>query len=141
MQAHGLPEMPVTSCRRGCGRCCDPVILTRAMADRIAASLADGTATDSALFIAEHWTRRPDGAELDRMPGSSDATLWDCDQYDPATGDCLAHERKPPVCADFPWYGQGPADQSRWLEMVCTFHADLGRRVLPLQVLSSHRSC
>ena len=134
--------MPVTAtCRRGCGRCCDPVILgapmTAYVEQQIAALNAGGaTDVDSSIpFIRDHWVRRP-GLAPDRVNAEFGGTAWDCDRYDPASGECLAHNDRPPVCSGFPWYAHGPNRDRITLDMVCTFHADLGRTVLPLTVLA-----
>jgi hypothetical protein len=89
-------------------------------------------------FIRDHWTRR-DIDDPGRMPGHTDGTTyWDCDRYDPITGECLAHDGQPVVCSGFPWYGEKP-HHNIWLDMACTYHADLGRTVLPLTVAGGGR--
>lgn len=48
-----------------------------------------------AHFIAQHWLNL----------GDDDAT---CDMFDPVSRLCTAHDQRPPVCRDFPWYGAPP---------------------------------
>lgn len=95
----------------------------------------------TSVFIRDHWTRRPDPDPGRLMPDDMGplGSAWDCDVYDRATGDCLAYDDRPPVCRDFPWYGREP-HHDVWLDMTCSYHGDLRRRVLPLTVLSHDTS-
>jgi hypothetical protein len=83
-------------------------------------------------FVAAYWTETCDGH-------------WTCDAYDPEHGACTAHEQRPPLCRDYPWYGEPPsADRAGTLYRQCSYLADLppdqrpegARPLLPLTVIS-----
>lgn len=55
----------------------------------------------NAEFITQHW----------RVSGlsSNDGYLYlSCDAFDGETRRCTVHDSKPPVCRNFPWYGDEP---------------------------------
>lgn len=64
-------------------------------------------------FIAAHWT--PDGGDGCK-----------CDVFDPSAGLCGAHETRPPVCRDYPWYSDPPdAERAACLPVQCSYLADV----------------
>ena len=67
-------------------------------------------------FIWTHWTPHPDDAGL-AMPG------FQCSAFDRETRLCTAHEHRPPICRDFPWYEQ--SDRTPRFSPRCTFWADV----------------
>lgn len=75
----------------------------------------------NARFLAVHWRPAP-GYTRDAMP------LFACDAFDPVTRLCTAHDARPPICRDFPWYGR--PDRSPRFGPRCSFWADvpLGQR-------------
>lgn len=130
----------------GCGNCCAPVYLSYPISGVLAWLRAPDPADDetwrsywlgrggwtdemremaiarwqpgsptrqNAEFMAEHWTEEWTDAD-----GSRVVT---CSAYDPDTRLCTAHENRPPICSDYPWYGE-PPKRKRALEKV----ADLG---------------
>lgn len=83
-------------------------------------------------FVAAHWTENCDG-------------YWTCDAYDPEHGVCTAHDDRPPLCRDYPWYGRQPgADDAATLYRQCSYLADLppdqrpdsARPLIPLTVVA-----
>ena len=54
-------------------------------------------ARTDARFILAHWHPHP------TVPGE-----FTCDVFDPVTRACGDHGNRPPVCANYPWYGGGP---------------------------------
>jgi Fe-S-cluster containining protein len=83
-------------------------------------------------FIAAHFAEHCDG-------------LWTCDAYDPEHGTCTAHEDRPPLCRDYPWYGEQPSpDRAAHFSRQCSYLADLppdqrpdgARPLIPLTVIS-----
>jgi hypothetical protein len=84
-------------------------------------------------FIAAHWT--PDGDSGCK-----------CDAFDAVNRLCGAHESRPPVCRDYPWYGEEPsADRVNWANPQCSYLADVpagmrpegSRPLIPLTVASA----
>lgn len=74
-----------------------------------------GIVRQDADFIAEHWHPIPDA------PGSSS-----CDAFDPESRSCTAHDQRPPVCRNYPWYGNPPsAERAVHLELHCSYLGDL----------------
>ena len=68
-------------------------------------------ALENRTFMLAHW-HPISKAEADRrVPG---ITAWkagpwyECDMHDAATNLCTAHDGRPPVCRDYPWYGRAP---------------------------------
>lgn len=64
------------------------------------------------IFIAQHWHAvTPEEANAihphftEQMPNR---WYYTCDQYDAETKRCLAHETRPAICRNFPWYGGEP---------------------------------
>ena len=91
----------------------------------------DGRMRADADFVAAHWTENCDG-------------YWTCDAYDPERGTCTAHEDRPPLCRDYPWYGREPdAEGASHLYKQCSYLADLppdqrpegARPLIPLAVI------
>lgn len=92
----------------------------------------DGRMRADADFVAAHWAETCDGH-------------WTCDAYDPGHAVCTAHQDRPPLCRDYPWYGEEPGpDRSEHLFRQCSYLADLppdkrpedARPLIPLAVIS-----
>lgn len=165
---------PATRGCARCGACCDPVTLSQWAADVLATwttqRLAevpdpatdegwaywrshgwesddeakrqqavsmydpDGSSRRNADFAAEHWHRR-EGASND----------YDCDMFDRQERQCTAQESKPPICANFPWYGQAPtAGRAANLDPRCSYLGDVepaarpegARPLIPIEVVT-----
>ena len=83
-------------------------------------------------FVAAYFTENCDG-------------YWTCDAYDPEHGTCTAHDSRPPLCRDYPWYGKEPsAEQLGPIYPQCSYLADVppdqrpegARPLIPLTVVS-----
>lgn len=129
-----------------CGRCCEPVVLDFdkwteiTQRARCAEELELG---GNYAFIAQHW--RPVSA----WRNSKGATQIDlrCDMFDSGAWLCTAHDGRPPICRDYPWYGGdteiGNRPQSLYRE--CSYLLDVppadrpegARPLIPLTVLGS----
>lgn len=90
---------------------------------------------ENADFIAAHWMPEGDGCK--------------CDVFDPATGLCGAYGSRPPVCRDYPWYGDEPdAERAACLPLQCSYLADVpldqrpanSRPLIPVAVVRSAAS-
>lgn len=117
----------MTECAPGCGACCDPVVLAFRPEDMVG---------PSAAFAREHWT------VIDEVTrGSGTYYRIHCDVFDQATRRCTAYEQRPPICANYPAYGEPLAPGHRkadGLPLVCAFQADV-RTVLPLVAVTHGR--
>lgn len=91
----------------------------------------DSLYRQDAAFIAAHW-----------VPLDDDTCV--CNAFDPETRLCTAHEDRPPVCRDFPWYGAEPESwRSGDLMLQCSYLLDLppdqrpegARPLIPLTVI------
>lgn len=131
----------MTDCAR-CGSCCDPVILMFDPQERAAERLGSGEpledwSTQQYEFFRDHWTSTSTFEDdLDGEPVTVHRVR--CDQYDPDTRSCMAHDTRPQVCSEFPWYGRDPNSEgsrhiAHALAPQCSFNADVaGRKMLPI---------
>lgn len=69
-----------------------------------------------AEFILAHWTPHPDSTESD--------VFYQCSAWDSSTRLCTAHESRPPICRDYPWYGKAPY-VGAFASVRCAFWADV----------------
>lgn len=127
-----------------CGDCCDPVHLAvdqRDLVDRWREYVADGgqqpQAGSDIAFILAHWT------ELEHK---DIGTTYRCAFFDPDTRMCTAHDQRPPVCRDFPFYDQPGNPQnlesradgpwcSYWLDVPPADRPADARPLIPIEVL------
>lgn len=86
---------------------------------------APGPAQKQASWIYDNWM------PVGRSMGDRGVALM-CINYDRETTRCLAYESRPPVCSQFPFYGDAEPDLSTPLGNVCGYQAELGRTILPL---------
>ena len=77
---------------------------------------------EDATFILQHWHDLGDGDSL-------------CDRFDPETRLCMAHDERPPICQDFPYYGENTAqkviDSLGEGDLRCSFWADVPKEQWP----------
>jgi Fe-S-cluster containining protein len=112
----------VTECAK-CGDCCESIWMNSTKAD-MRKRLRDASHTsnnvENARFILNHWHRQS---------GIGKTARWACDMFDPVSRLCTAHDSRPPICRDFPWYGREPhlIDISKR----CSFWADLPAEMRP----------
>lgn len=145
----------MTECLRGCGQCCEVVWfrLNRvSVAQQI--PMTRGDARKDLQFIKKHW-KQDMKAPIRRDP-TDNATpyfAYKCDMFDPVARDCNAHESRPPICSNFPWYGRQVTADTRIDPILtgCTFWNDidrdnwpegvkpLTRAMLPLTVISAQQ--
>ena len=129
-----------------CGDCCDPVIIEAGVffgcAER-ARSQEFASANDR--FITQHWHpvsawKAEDGVQCISAR---------CDMFDPDRRACTAYAGRPPVCGDYPWYGEKPgAERASCLPLRCSYAAALppdhrrpdARPLIPLTVISAREA-
>jgi Fe-S-cluster containining protein len=83
----------------------------------------------SAGFAQEHWQVTAERPAPEGSPAPVQY-LVTCDQFDPETRMCTAHDDRPPICSGYPWYGAEP-NPNRALDPQCSFIADV-RTLLPI---------
>lgn len=70
------------------------------------------------------------------------ATYWECNQYDPASKQCLAYEDRPHTCRDFPAYGKAaPTAELLAPWPTCGYWADIGADLTPLPMHAQEEAC
>lgn len=83
----------------------------------------------TASFVAAHWHRITKREAWDRLPpmgGYPGHFYYICDQWDEDTKLCKAGDDRPPICKDFPWYGQPVGDQRLNVALRrCAYWADV----------------
>lgn len=126
------------SCPPDCGKCCDPVVTTVAPNE---IAITDPRMTDDQMadrrFMFDHFTPVPRREGLRRASYLSDgghtvllvadqvsgltfivdawSHFYDCDRFDPVTRRCSDYAGRPPMCRDYPLYGDriDSADHAR----------------------------
>jgi Fe-S-cluster containining protein len=124
----------VTGCIEGCGMCCERVYL-HTDAVKLLLVAAEGTGDErsrlDAIFTTRHWHWNGETSGQD--------FVLTCDAFDAVTRRCGVHEDRPPVCRDFPWYGQEPTKRGHNLPACCGYLADVGIEPEPVEVVLSKR--
>lgn len=111
----------MTDCIR-CGGCCDPVTLDDENYQKIkfrAEAAPPPEHMDAhleAVWLLEHWTL------TETVVGGVEMR---CDQFDPTTRLCTAHDERPQICRGFPWYQRDPEGANIAGLPRCSFWADL----------------
>lgn len=101
-----------------CGSCCETIWLSRKARESIEAEIAyDDELAENAAFLLEHWTEKERDAIGD--------TRYECDAYDKDHHLCTAREDRPPVCRDFPWYGEEPGRFHGIINKRCSYWLDV----------------
>lgn len=132
---------PAGGCNSGC---CDPVVLAYSQSDvyRVPGVLEP----ENRRFVLEDLTPITRGAGLRRasyLKGGVTSGIiggeiimmfsffYECRHFDTTTRECRNYANRPPMCRDFPWYGE-PADETKSIPANCSYSADvpvqLGRK-------------
>lgn len=148
----------MTACAM-CGDCCRAIAMKRSMTrivawarwyrqwDRYLASGGEVRPTQEehghnprtrldVYFMEKHWHRvgREEAARLLPGMGYKGAYYFTCDAFDPEANLCTAHEERPPICRDFPWYESRPDLEVTRLNPAfrrCSYWADVPRERWP----------
>lgn len=114
----------MTECSK-CGDCCERIWIAQDP-DKVAQwaylpeypptaarSARANSNIEDARFIHKYWLYSGDG-------------FWQCSKWDSESRLCTAHDERPPVCRNYPWYGERPSeDRGRSLPERCAFRADV----------------
>lgn len=129
--------MTSLGCAR-CGDCCEMTFLNVSLG-LMRSWLADPGDMDpesdhmkNARFLTEHW-----------HPHSTEPDAYVCDRFDLESRLCTAHEDRPPVCSQYPWYGGEPSGGKINKNLNCSYLLDLppdkrpkgARPLIPIEVV------
>lgn len=131
---------PDHACPPDCGACCDPVVLPYSQLDvRLMGGLDNSADTDFVVNVLRPM-RRSDGLQraaylsagvtVMGRPGTPESTVlvwsmfYECPRFDPETRRCTDYANRPPLCREYPWYGDEP-DAAKALPTDCVYREDL----------------
>lgn len=80
----------------------------------------------TAAFVVEHWH-----GGVRNGPGRTKG--WTCDRFDPVARLCLAHDERPPICSDYPYYGRAIGSLVEFDSPRCSFWADAPKDKRPAE--------
>lgn len=145
--ARNTPPPGASVVCNGCGDCCDPVNLSPGQWERITewgrwySYSDDNVVSDETLMSNEGYGDLPLAVRRAKEQ-TNRATLifayrhWTpidpedllnvrCDKFDAVARACTAHEERPPICRDYPWYGEEPwQERASCLPERCSFRSD-----------------
>lgn len=116
-----------------CGDCCENIWMYPEFdANRITDNEADKITLE---FIRKHWTKTGTDA--------SGWQSWSCAFFDALHRLCTAHNNRPPVCQNYPWYGN-PPEPGKIVNTRCSYALDLppdqrpegSRPLIPIEVIT-----
>jgi hypothetical protein len=81
-----------------CGDCCERIWMPPGFDENAVSDSKADMATRA--FVREHWTRE--------LVEESGWQQWSCAFFDTVHRTCKAHDKRPPVCSQYPWYGKDP---------------------------------
>jgi Fe-S-cluster containining protein len=124
----------MTECNR-CGDCCESIWLNTTKTRMRQSMVAVDPDIDPDVWIAIGWTvesarRARENAKFllqhwHRSSGGGKNIRWSCDAFNSETRLCEAHDERPAVCRDYPWYGGAPKEGVLNKLPKCSFWADL----------------
>lgn len=133
----------MTACAM-CGDCCRVIGLRwpkQAFRERRddPAPLTSPNAQADHDFILRHWTEVSVERAERLLPGFTAAYqpgatfFYVCDAFDYESNLCTAHDERPPVCSDFPWYNTPPGTRGAINRAFrrCSYWADVPREQWP----------
>jgi Fe-S-cluster containining protein len=122
-----------------CGDCCEviPFSMTKKqVAEAIVSGKFSGKNLESLKFIKKYWKRlyKKDFSKREReifgYPNSQ--YKYTCSMFNSKTRLCEAHDKRPSVCYDYPWYNAEP-DSSAGLPLGCSYREDIGEVVVQIK--------
>lgn len=104
----------------GCGDCCEQIWMYSGFdPERETENTAD---QQTLKFIKENW-------QLEET-AESGWTRWSCQKWDAGTRLCNAHEERPPICSQYPFYGREP-DAKQITNLRCSYLLDVKPEARP----------
>ena len=154
-------------CPSDCGKCCDPVVSMHAPNELriLHANISDEALADR-QFMLDHCTPLPRREGLRRAPYLSDSGhslmlardafggmhmidawshFYECDRFDKDTRQCTDYANRPPMCRDYPLYGDTLTSKNHALKRLpdgCVYlpGAPVPVKVLPPKVKRRNRT-
>lgn len=116
-----------------CGDCCENIALNKdlgLMTAQIAFGKVAGKYHKDAVFIQNNM--RPTGKVV--RHGKVVKQVLECAKFDKETRKCTAHDERPEMCRQYPFYGRDPLESRGDTTMGgrCSFLADAGYKMLPI---------
>lgn len=109
-----------------CGNCCEriPLNTTKTALRKQKPETEKGRANRS--FVLAHWTW---------VGRWGKQQVYSCDAFDPVTRQCTAHDERPPICREYPWYGRSPNKEQLMAEPEklgsCSYWFDIPKKEWP----------
>lgn len=148
-----------------CGDCCEDIVITLGSAGFTAiVSTAGGMSTGrvqrdggrllaaagrymrDAVFIRTHMEPTGDVVRVSGDGWSEVRQIWRCLKFDADERTCTAHDDRPLMCSNYPWYGGEPTGTainprftgcSYWLDVPAADRPAGTRPLIPLGVVTS----
>lgn len=106
-----------------CGDCCEDIALSvdhGTIVARIAQGKSAGKWSKDAQFILTNM--RPTGRVV--RQGKRVKQVLECAKFDKETRLCTAHDDRPELCKQYPWYGGEPKQGDTTMKARCSYLAD-----------------
>lgn len=120
----------MAKCNR-CGNCCNPICMSLNPNDVAHMDISHPDNAVNKMYIQKHW-RFISFAEAKKIRPEIEFQMkdqwWVCDQFDSAKHICKDHPGRPPICRDFPWYGNAPNAGKIEGYKDCVYWADVNKR-------------
>ena len=130
----------MTKCSR-CGDCCEaiPFQRTKKMIDKhLAESVLSDKNEYSLKFIKKYWrriSRKKFVAIHPEAANTSSPYFYTCLKFDAVARLCMAHDERPAICSDYPWYDIDPVRQEfHGIPARCSFWEDVSEERRPVWV-------
>ncbi|WP_161624347.1 YkgJ family cysteine cluster protein [Alicyclobacillus acidoterrestris] len=115
-----------------CGKCCEAIRVNVSPEEKEHNKYVNSRDWS---FIGEHWRNISEDEafhinpllRLQKEVGLIDHDVWyyACDMYDKSTHKCMAHDDRPPVCSEYPYYGRiKPTETMTWYSATCGYIND-----------------
>lgn len=136
MVGGSIPPRPtMTECAK-CGDCCEAIPLGLSKTAMMRYEYESGSPNHlTALFINKWWRRISRAKYASVHPEAAQTAshfFYECLKFDPVSRLCTAHDERPPICSNYPWYGRSPlAMDHHGIPARCSFWTDVPERKWP----------
>lgn len=128
----------MTECSK-CGDCCEEISLNidhGKIVQQIAQGYGAGRWLKDANFIINNM--RPTGRVI--RQGNRVKQVLECSKFDKESRICTAHDDRPTVCRDYPWYNREPVKGDTTMKGRCSYLADAYKMLPIVEVRNSKTS-
>lgn len=124
----------MTECNK-CGDCCEVIPFFLKKEDFANKRYKDYQNQYNQAFIIEHWHRISDHTRYEELFGVSPKNfLYTCDMFDKENRLCMAHDDRPNVCSDYPWYNKSVPNGDPYLSKNCSYWEDVSDEIREVAV-------